>query len=79
MGLTERRVQLSRGDGWENVTEVVDASQDSIEFSVNAKGEPSFTVKAYARDSTEIATRIHALLTIAEGLAADARTRKGGA
>ena len=57
--------------------EVHDAAQDSIELSVNAKGEPSYSVKVYARDADDLAARLTRARGIAEKHAAEIRAAKG--
>lgn len=78
MSQTHRDVVASDdGKGTIVTREVVDAPQDSIELSVNAKGEPSWSVKAYARDAGEAEERLSALRAIAEQHARDIRAGKG--
>lgn len=57
--------------------EVTDAPQDSIELSVNAKGEPSWSVKVYAATDAELAERLAKSRKIAEEHAASIRAGKG--
>lgn len=81
MGLTTRKVvtKSEAGDVLSVTEESVESAQDSLEFSVNAKGEPSYSVKAYGQNAFEVGERLDALLTIAEAMVARVRAGKGGA
>lgn len=57
--------------------QVHDQAQDSIELSVNAKGEPSYCVKVYARDADDLAERLALARAVAEKHAAEIRAAKG--
>lgn len=79
MALQTRRVTTAPGqDGSTLTDEIQDLAQDSIEFSVNAKGEPSYTVKCYGKSSEEISLRIAGLRLIAEAHADQVRKAKAG-
>lgn len=63
--------------GEEAEVEVTDSPQDSIEISVNAKGEPSWTVKVYAHDDQEAGDRLAKMRRLAEFHATEIRATKG--
>ena len=56
--------------------EVAEVPQDSVEISINAKGDPQWCIKAYGADATEISERIAALRHVAEEHAASIRNAK---
>lgn len=78
MSQTRRSLAIERdGLGNETHAEVSDVPQDSIELSVNAKGEPSWSVKVYAHDPVEGASRLEAMRKLAERHATEIRAGKG--
>lgn len=58
-------------------TTFTDTPQDSIELSVNAKGEPSWCVKAYGHNAADLKDRLADLRALAEKHAAEIRAGKG--
>lgn len=77
MAVTERTVYAGPDGKDIREVEVANASQDSVELSVNAKGEPSWSIKVYGRDENDITPRLAALRALAEGHAAQIRGAKG--
>lgn len=69
------RVLTSEGGG--QVLETIDAPTDSIELSINAKGEPQWCVKAYGNGHEEVAAKLAELRALAEKHAAEIRAAKG--
>lgn len=58
-------------------TTTTETPQDSIEVSVNAKGEPSWCVKVYGHNASDMKDRLAELRTLAEEHAASIRAGKG--
>lgn len=65
-------------DGTRSTT-LTDTPQDSVEISVNAKGEPSWTVKCYGHNALDLKDRLADLRTLAESHAAAIRAGRGAA
>lgn len=76
VALSERTVYGANGKDV-TMVEIANAAQDSVELSVNAKGEPSWSIKAYGRDADDLTTRLGALRALAEMHAAQIRAGKG--
>lgn len=78
MGVTKRdTVTSDDGKGTTVTSERIDAPQDSVEVSLNAKGEPSWSVKAYGATPEEVEERLIKLRHIAEQAALAAKQAKG--
>lgn len=80
MSTQTRRVAFHRDPGTSQVMneeEVADLAQDSIELSLNAKGEPSWCIKAYGKTAVEVEERLAALRGVVEKQAAQARASRG--
>lgn len=64
MGIGEKIVTNAQNEVIQH--EVSDTPQDSIELSVNAKGQVALVVKAYGKDADDVRSRLSSLLAIAE-------------